>query len=104
MMRKNTWRGIPGTRFNEWDGHEIVYQGKTYSAAEVEDTLYDIAREDMNDDPDDDQFNSWLSEHCDEVYDVLDEIDPIGTAYNHATCNDTVVKHNGYGDPYIIAS
>lgn len=108
MMKRNTWRGVPGTRFfylNGWSDPEIMYQGKTYDAVEVEDTLYDFAREDIGvDDIDDDQFNDWLTEHQNDVYEVLNAIDPIGTAYDSANFNDTVVKRNGYGDPYIIAS
>lgn len=106
-MRKQTWRGIPGTRFlylNEWADPEIGYCGKVYDAVEVEDTLRDMATDEVGCELDDDEFNDWLSEHKEDVYEALDEIDPVGSMYDSDVFNDTVIKHNRDGEPIIITA
>lgn len=68
------WRGVPGVEMiwhGEWSDPELEYEGTRRNYWDVEDTLYELAKEDGIDAENDEEFNRYCQEHSYDVYECF---------------------------------
>ena len=69
------WRGVPGVRMDwhgEWADPELEYNGMRANYWDVENSMYDWAKEDGIDAENDNEFNKYCQEHAHDVYEYIE--------------------------------
>lgn len=80
MIKTNfpNWYGIPNISFiycGEWSDPEIEYKGKRINLTIVENTMWERFNEECeerNEKPNNNGFESYMKENCDEVYELIE--------------------------------
>lgn len=75
------WYGIKGVGFiyhNSWSDPDIEYKGNQMNCVPIEDAMWDKFREEyeyQGKNPDDyvEEFGSYMQEHSDEVYNLIEK-------------------------------
>lgn len=73
--KENTWRGVPNVRMiwhGEWSDPELEYNGIVANYHDIEDTMYEYAKEDGIDAENDEEFDKYCQEHDYDVYALFD--------------------------------
>ncbi len=68
------WRGVPGVEMiwhGEWSDPELEYEGTRRNYWDVEDAMYEWAKEDGIDTENDEEFNRYCQEHAYDVYECF---------------------------------
>ena len=68
------WRGVPGVEMiwhGEWSDPELEYEGNRRNYWDVEDAMYEWAKEDGIDTENDEEFNRYCQEHAYDVYECF---------------------------------
>ena len=68
------WRGVPGVEMiwhGEWSDPELEYEGERRNYWDVEDAMYECAKEDGIDTENDEEFNRYCQEHAYDVYECF---------------------------------
>lgn len=68
------WRGVPGVEMiwhGEWSDPELEYEGNRRNYWDVEDAMYEWAKEDGIDTENDEEFNHYCQEHAYDVYECF---------------------------------
>lgn len=76
VKKRNDWRGVPGVKMiwhGEWADPELEYDGMTVNYYDVEESLYEYAKELGINADDDYEFNEWLQSNPDTVYNEISE-------------------------------
>jgi len=74
----DNWRGVPGVKMiwhGEWSDPELEYNGKVLNYWEVENTMYERAKEDGIDAENDEAFNKYCQDYAYDVYEMFDIIE-----------------------------
>jgi hypothetical protein len=87
-IKESTVRGnyysLPDVKYvwnGEWADPGLIYNGKYFNAAIVEDSLWDSFRyycEETGIVEDDEMFNQWISENKDEIYEYINALEEAG--------------------------
>lgn len=68
------WRGVPGVEMiwhGEWSDPELEYEGTRRNYWDVENAMYEWAKEDGIDAENDEEFNRYCQEHAYDVYECF---------------------------------
>lgn len=96
---KQYFYGVPDVEFiwhNSWADPEISYQGELYNYFDLEEGLlnyyHEVCEETGIDDPNDEDFDKWVNQNPDCVYNELYDLTPTGS--DNRTQNLSEVFHN----------